>query len=162
MLKITQRTAAITIVLMASLFLLGGCSESNKETATASAPAMKAADAISVINAWIRAVPPSSPTTAAFMQLVNTDDAPHSLRTAKSPAAEIVELHTHTMGPNGMHQMRQVEEIPIAANDSAQLAPGGYHIMLINMVSPLSAGQSAPITLVFEDDSEIQLEVMVK
>ncbi|MDX1345449.1 MAG: copper chaperone PCu(A)C, partial [Sedimenticolaceae bacterium] len=60
-----------------------------------------AADNISVEDGYVRAVPPVSPTSAAFMKLTNSSQSAHQLKSAESDISEFVELHTHTMGENG-------------------------------------------------------------
>lgn len=119
------------------------------------------ADDIKVEQAYVRAVPPNQPISAAFMVIENTDMNDHQLRAASSPAAQVVELHTHTQ-ENGMMKMRQVPEINLPAGAQAILKPGGLHIMLINLTAPLSTDHKVPLTLQFEDGSQKQLELPVQ
>ena len=121
-----------------------------------------AADAVEVLDAYVREVPPVSTTSAAFMTLRNTGTEDHAVVTARSPAAEIVELHTHIMGDDGMHRMREVEKVEIPAGGETVLQPGGLHVMLINLAAPLKAGETVELTLVYDDGSEETLAAGVK
>lgn len=116
------------------------------------ASASKAADGITVENPFARAVPPGQPNSASFMTLVNSSDVDHSVKSAASPVAATVELHTHTNN-NGVMEMRQVEQIDIPAKGRVELKPGGLHIMLIGLKQDMKVGENAPITLTFEDGS---------
>lgn len=111
-----------------------------------------AADAVQAEGAYARAVPPGLPNSAAFVDLSNTGTADHALVAAESTAAQVVELHTHSM-EDGMMRMRQVEKIPLPAGETVQLRPGGLHIMLIGLDHQLQPGETVELTLIYEDGS---------
>ena len=121
-----------------------------------------AADQIKVTDGYVRAVPPVSPTSAAFMKLANMGENDHQLVSAESDVSELVELHTHTMGENGMHEMRKVEQIDLPAGVTTALKPGGLHVMFINLKNPLEPDSQVDVTLNFEDGSSKQLTLPVK
>lgn len=121
-----------------------------------------AADQVTVEDGYIRAVPPVSPTSAAFMKLTNTGEAAHQVKSAESDISELVELHTHTMGENGMHMMRQVEQIDLPAGETTELKPGGLHVMFINLKTPVKPDTEVAVKLNFEDGSSKQLALPVK
>ena len=77
---------------------------------------------------------------AAYMVIHNNTDADDALVGASSPAAEFVELHLSSMDDEGMMSMNQVAEIAIPAHGDAVLKPGSYHVMLIDLVEPLTEG----------------------
>ena len=131
-------------------------------TTSLSAAAQTAADAVEPVDAYVRAVPPVSQTSAAFMTLKNTGGEAHAVVAARSPAAQIVELHTPIMGDDGMHRMRDVEKIEIPAGGEAALQPGGLHVRLINLNGPLEPGNSVDLTLVYDDGSEDTLTAPIK
>lgn len=121
----------------------------------------KAADAVKAENAFIRAVPPGQANSAAFLTLINGSSAPHSLKSATSPVANTVELHTHTNN-NGVMEMRQVPQIDVPAKGQVTLAPGGLHIMLIGLKQDLKPGETASVTLNFEDGSTAVVDAPIK
>ena len=57
--------------------------------------------------------------------------------------------------------MRAVDELPLPAGKTVELKPGGYHVMLIDLVKPLAAGDKVPVTLtiVGKDGKKSTLEV---
>ncbi len=107
---------------------------------------------VSVVDPYVRAVPPVAKTSAAFMQLQNSSSTEGFLVSADTPAAAVVELHTHTMD-EGVMRMRQVPQITLPPNTTVSLEPGGLHIMFFDLKSPLSPGDEVPITLTFSDGS---------
>lgn len=119
------------------------------------------ADVVSVADPYARAVPPGQSNSAIFMELANGSDGAHALVAAESPAADVVELHTHSM-EGGMMRMRRVKRIELAAGETVTLQPGGFHVMLIGLKSQLEPGQQVGLTLVFEDGSRTLLEVPVR
>ncbi|OQX12478.1 MAG: hypothetical protein BWK73_14830 [Thiothrix lacustris] len=119
---------------------------------TAPATSSKAADSVTVESPFVRAIPPGQPNSASFMTLINTSDTDHSIKSAASPVAATVELHTHTNN-NGVMEMRQVPQIDVPAKGRTELKPGGLHIMLIGLQQELKVGENAAITLTFEDGS---------
>ena len=129
--------------------------------ALAPAWAETAAEVVSVEAPYVRAVPPGQRNSAAFMGLNNAGDQDHALVSARSPVAEAVELHTHSMR-DGMMSMRPVERVDLPARDVVSLQPGGLHVMLIGLRQRLELGQEVPLTLVFEDGSERQLGAPVQ
>ena len=46
---------------------------------------------------------------------------------------------------------RAVTGIDLAAGRTVELKPGGYHVMLMDLKQTVKAGDSVPLTLVFED-----------
>jgi len=101
---------------------------------------------VTVTEAWVRGTVPKQQATGAFMKLKSTEDV--SLVSAASPSANIVEIHEMTMRGNVM-AMRSIDDIPLPAGKVVELKPGGFHVMLIDLVKPLAKGDKVPITLTF-------------
>jgi copper(I)-binding protein len=120
----------------------------------------QAVDEVAIEGAYVRAVPPGQPNSAAFMKVSNKGSAEHALVAGSTPAAAVVELHTHTM-EGGMMRMRQVEKIDLPAGETVSLEPGGLHVMLIGLKQKLVPEETIPLTLRFEDGSEVSLQVPV-
>lgn len=120
----------------------------------------QAVDDVVIEGAYVRAVPPGQPNSAAFMKVNNKGGAGHALVAGSTPAAAVVELHTHTM-EGGMMRMREVEKIELPAGETVSLQPGGLHVMLIGLKQKLVPEQTIPLTLRYEDGSEVSLQVPV-
>jgi hypothetical protein len=113
---------------------------------------------VTVDEPWVRATVASQKATGAFMNLSASSSA--RLISAKSPAAAIVEIHEMVMEGNVM-KMRAIPGIEIPAGQTLSLKPGSYHVMLIDLKQQIKAGDTVPITLVFEglDKKQQSLEI---
>jgi copper(I)-binding protein len=120
-----------------------------------------AADQISVVDPYVRLAPPGAKVTGAFMTIKNAGDKDTQVVKADSTVASATELHNH-INDNGVMRMRQVKEIVVPAKGEAQLKPGGYHVMLIDMKSALKEGEHVVITLGFADGSSKEVHAIVK
>ncbi|MBX3285843.1 MAG: copper chaperone PCu(A)C [Acidimicrobiales bacterium] len=54
----------------------------------------------------------------------------------------------------GSMTMREVDSIELPAGEAVELKPGGYHVMLIDLVKPLEVGEKIELTLTFEKAGE--------
>lgn len=128
---------------------------------TLTATAALAGGAVTVNDPYVRAVPPGQPNSAAFMGLVNGTGAPRALVSGHSDAAEVVELHTHTM-EDGMMKMRRVERISLPAGETVTLEPGGLHVMLIGLKHGLNPGDRIDLTLDLDDGGVLRVQAPVR
>ena len=108
------------------------------------------AGGLQIREGYIRELPPGQTTSAAFMDIVNSGDKPVAIVGANSDSAGSAELHTHQHS-NGMMQMVPVKRLEIPARGHVLLAPGGYHLMLINLKHSLKSGELVGITLFDEE-----------
>jgi periplasmic copper chaperone A len=114
-----------------------------------------------VSHPWARATAPGARTGAAYLKIESAPGAKDRLIGARSPVAEAVEVH-ETIVTDGIARMRRVEAIEIAPGRPADLAPGGAHLMLMGLKSPLKKGDSFPLILTFAQAGEVALEVVVE
>ena len=119
------------------------------------------ADTMTVDDPYVREVPPGSPATAAFMTLHNSSDSTVRLISADNSIAEHTELHNH-VELDGVMQMRQIEAIEVPAGGSTTLAPGGLHLMLIGLPSPVSEGDQVGLSLTFDNGDTLELDAPVR
>jgi hypothetical protein len=125
------RIAAIAVLAAASL-------------ATAAAASAQ----VTVTDPWVRGTVTGQKATGAFMQLKSPADT--ALVAAASPVAKIVEIHEMKM-EGGMMKMNAVDKLALPAGKAVDLKPGGYHVMLMDLVKPLKDGDTVPLQLTFED-----------
>jgi len=118
-----------------------------------------AAEQLVVENPFARAAIIQQRNSAVFMQLQNPL-ASAALVAARSPVAEVVELHTH-INDQGVMRMRKISQIELPAGQTVNLQPGGLHVMLLGLKRDLKPGDSLELTLVFSDGSETQLQIPV-
>ena len=106
--------------------------------------------ALRLTGAWVRPTPPGAPAGAGYVTITNTGARPDRLLGGSSPAVERVEVHEMKLA-EGIMRMRPVAGgILVPPGQAVQLAPGGYHIMLIGPKKPFVAGETVPVTLRFD------------
>ena len=117
---------------------------------------------LEISQPWARATPPSAPAGGGFLKITNTGTSPDRPISARSPAADIVQVHEMKMDGSVM-RMREVEKgLELPAGGSVTLAPGGYHLMMMGLKGPLKQGSTVPVTLVFEKAGTIDVELAVE
>ncbi len=114
---------------------------------------------IEILNPWIRATTGSN--AVLFMKIVNTSDAPDKLVSAQSNISQRVEFHGHEEKEGAMN-MRKVGFIEVPQKGNKLLTSGGIHLMLIKVNRPLKPGDSAEVTLSFENQGNVQFLAPVK
>ena len=101
-------------------------------------------------EAWIRPLPPGMKMTAGFGQLRNSGPVAIELTSFASPEFGDVSLH-RTEIVDGMSRMREVTSLVISPGETVELAPGGYHLMLMLPAAPLVAGQTVAVDMTGSD-----------
>jgi len=119
-----------------------------------------AATPVKVEGPWARATPPGTKIGAAYMKITSGGTADR-LVGASSPAAAKVELHV-TEKKGDVMRMREVKAYDIPAKGGFELAPGGAHLMLVDLKAPLKEGAKVPMTLRFEKAGEVKVELQVR
>lgn len=121
------------------------------------------AHGISVTDAWARPTIGKGRTTAAYLTITNEGTADDVLKAVKSPSAERVEMHETKMTAEGVMQMRPLDEgLPIPAGGTAELKPGGTHVMVMGLEATLAEGGDLPLTLEFAEAGSVDVVVPVR
>ena len=121
-----------------------------------------AADAITVEDPYVRSSGKSARAGAAFMVIRNQGDTDDRLIDATSDVAKRIELHTHRVDENGVARMVHVADgFAIPAGETHILKRGGDHVMFMGLNAPFEQGGMVPVTLIFEQAGEVQIEIPV-
>jgi periplasmic copper chaperone A len=110
--------------------------------------ACKANTGVAITDAWVRETAPGQSVGAAYMTLNSPQDS--TLIHVETPAAGTVQIHSMSMENNVM-KMRMLEALPLKAGQPEKLAPGGFHLMLFDLKTPLKAGENTVFKLSFKD-----------
>ncbi len=62
----------------------------------------------------------------------------------------------------GMMRMQEVPSIAVAAGATVMLEPGGFHLMLIGLAAPFTAGQNFDVTLEFASGEKLVVPLEVR
>jgi periplasmic copper chaperone A len=125
------------------------------------APAITTAqgNAIQIENAWSRAAMQGR--IGVVYLTISDHGAADRLTGVSSPVAEKAELH-ESFSEGGVSKMRPVASLAVDKDKPVVLAPGGYHIMLIDLKRPLNQGDAFPVTLTFANAGQVTVQVAVQ
>lgn len=116
--------------------------------------------AISVIEPTAAPTTPSQMSDAGFMVIRNDGDTPDYLTGASGDFATLT-LHQTTVDANGVARMTAVPRLEIPAHGQVALAHGSYHLMMTGLTRPLSAGDSLPATLTFQNAGPLAIRFTI-
>jgi len=114
---------------------------------------------VTVKDPWVRATVAQQKATGAFMQLTAAKDT--RLVSVSTSLTAMAEVHEMAMDNNVM-KMRQIPALDLPAGKAVELRPGGYHLMLMDLKQQVKAGDTVPLTLVFEDKAGKRESVEVR
>ena len=129
--------------------------------APARAEDVKAGDLV-ISQAWCRATPGGAKVGGGYLTIENKGSAADRLIGGSADVAGKVEVHEMAMN-NGVMTMRPLDKgLAIEPGKTVKLAPGGYHLMLLDLKSPLKQGEKVPVTLEFEKAGKVKLSFDVQ
>lgn len=144
-----------------ALLVLSGCASSDSSAEPTDTTPDLAGDAVTIDDAWVKAA--DSGMSAAFGDLKNTGTEDITLVSASTPASSLLELHETAESASGSMAMRQKDGgFTIPAGGQLTLEPGGNHIMLMGLHSPVQAGDELTFTLTFSDESTFEFTAPAK
>lgn len=142
-----------TFALLAALVVAGAVS--------AAGPREMRAGPIVISDAWTRPTAAGMPMGVAYFVVRNDGADDDVIVAASTPAAARVEIHQTTLA-DGMARMRPLREIAVPAKGKVAVAPGGIHLMLVDLVAPLAAGTRVPLILQFRTAGRVEIQLTVE
>lgn len=128
--------------------------EKDKDAEASTSASSSAESGVTFEDAVVRAMEKDSDMTAIFGTLHNnTDKNINVVGFSSSVKAEHYEIHEVVDGV--MQEKEGGFDIP--AGESIELAPGGFHFMLMGVTEPVMAGETATLTLELADGSTVEL-----
>jgi copper(I)-binding protein len=114
-----------------------------------------------ISNAFARASAGAARNGAIYLTIKNRGQDDDVLASVSADVSRRAELHGHSMNDNIM-RMRQIKEgILVSAGSTVQLKPGGFHLMLLELKSPLKKGGQIAVTLTFKNAGKIEINIPV-
>ncbi len=121
---------------------------------------VKAGD-LTLSGVFARATLPGAKVGGGYVTISNGSKEADRLIGGSSPAAARVEVHEMKMDGSVMKMRLLKDGLEIPAGGTVELAPGGTHLMLINLAAPLKEGDMVPLTLEFAKAGKVDLQLMV-
>jgi copper(I)-binding protein len=144
-----------------TLMLAGVAALMVAAAASAGAQETKAGDLV-ITQPWSRATPTGAKVAGGYLTIENKGSAPDRLVGGAGDVAGKLEIHEMAMN-NGVMTMRPLDKgLTIEPGKTVKLAPGGYHLMLMDLKNPLKQGEKVPLMLEFEKAGKVTLSLDVQ
>jgi copper(I)-binding protein len=115
-----------------------------------------------ITQAWTRATPGGAKIGGGYVTIENKGSAPDRLIGGSADVAGKVEVHEMAMN-NGVMTMRPLDQgLVIEPGKTVKFSPGGYHLMMFDLKSPLKQGDKMPLTLEFAKAGKVKLSLDVQ
>lgn len=115
---------------------------------------------LTIEHAWSKATIGADRPAVFYVEITNAGGLDDALVGIATPAAGMPMLH-ETVVTDGVASMPHAMSVPLPAGQKVQLAPGGYHGMLMGLTTALKAGDTFPMTLTFEKAGDVTVTVEV-
>jgi copper(I)-binding protein len=143
------RVLALVLSLVAAVAACGG--------AGAGTPSAS----LAVSDAWMRPAAAGG-VSAAYLTIGNPGSAADALvGVTATDVTDRASLH-ETSTDDGMTGMQHTATLAIPAGGTVVLAPGGYHVMLMDLKRDLAPGDRVDLTLAFEQAGPVTVRAEVR
>lgn len=156
----SMQVVALTSVLSVALFSCSKHEDHSVDHAKVEVQSSPAGSVLKVVNAWARPTVAEQMATGAYMKITSSKEG--TIVGVSSSVAEVSEIHEMKMDGEVM-RMRAVEGLPLKVGSTVELAPGGYHIMLMGLNQAVKEGSPFEIKIQFAgaDGSKTEIPVTV-
>jgi periplasmic copper chaperone A len=122
---------------------------------------VKAGDLV-ISQPWTRATAGGAKVGGGYLTIENKGTVADKLVGGSTDAAGKLEVHQMTTS-NGVMKMHPVEGgLAIEPGKTVKLAPGGYHLMIVDLKHPFKQGEKVPVTLEFEKAGKVAVSLDVQ
>ncbi len=111
---------------------------------------------------WSRATPGGAKVAGGYVVITNTGTTPDKLLSGTFEQAGRFEIHEMSMKDNVMIMRPLPAGLDIPLGQTVTLAPGGYHLMLMDLKQPLKEGDKVKGTLTFEKAGSVNVVFEVR
>lgn len=117
-------------------------------------------NAVQIVQPWARASIGTSRPSAAYLTVQNNGRESVWIVGVETPVAGRAEIH-RILQDGGVLSMQSAGDVEIPAGGSVTLAPGGLHVMLMNLRQPIVRGGEFPLAVRFSNGERVELTVPV-
>ena len=116
---------------------------------------------VAITTPWMRQPPPGAKVAGGYLTLTNEGEQADWLVGGSVPFARRIEIHEMAT-TNGMMTMKPVEGgLEVSPGATVQLAPGGYHLMMMGLTDAPQNGDRVPVTLEFRNAGAVEVMMQV-
>lgn len=183
-----KKFITLSVVAVGAMVFTACGGDDSTDSSSTEAPAVDvsnddASESIDVSGVWARTSPAMTSLGAVYMNITATADDELLAASVDASIAGSAEVHETVSaqasddsmpmgdmsddsmpmdGMSGEMMMREVSSIGLSAGETVQLMPGGYHIMLLDLVAPLELGQTFEVTLTFANAGTVKVMAEVR
>ncbi len=114
---------------------------------------------VKVDKAWARATVQGQKGSGAFMSLTASEGT--KLVGLSTPVAGVAEVHEMKMEGDVMKMRAVPGGLDLPAGKTVELKPGGYHVMLMDLKTPLAKDSTIPLTLLFKNAKGVESKLNI-
>ena len=160
-----NRSIPASLALVFAAFAPVACSSGSDDAAQDAGEAQVAADpdapaGISVSEARLTLPAVSGNPGALYFTISNTGDGDLTIASASINGAGMAMLH-QTVTEGGQSRMSDLPEIPLPAGQEVSLAPGGMHVMAMQLDEGLVADGETEATVTFSSGDKVSFPVEI-
>lgn len=115
-------------------------------------------EGVEIRSAWTRATP-AGENGAIYFTITNYSPA-DTLVGVSTEVAEAVEFH-ESMLLNDVMEMHMLDSVNLPQGEAIEFAPGGLHVMLVNLQRELVIGETIEVTFHFEQGADQVVSIPV-
>jgi len=141
---------------------LAGCDKQPALPPTASSSAAPGArGALAVTNGQLVLPAVSGNPAAVYFDIANRGPADIAITGVSVEGAKSATLHM-TMRSAGVSSMMEMSSLPVPKGQTVKFAPGGNHVMAMNLDGSLKAGGTTEVTLTFANGDKAGFPAMIE
>lgn len=116
---------------------------------------------LAIEDAWVRAVPPNSRTTAAYFTVRNSGDKEQVIVRSSASVAGAAEIHDW-VETDGRKKMVRQHQVSVPAGEEVVLQTGGLHMMLFRLDPVPAAGELVRLCIGVAEQPDVCADAIVK
>ena len=155
-----KRSSRFAAVVAAATLLAGPLAGCSKAQTAGTEKTDENAVGVVISDQWAKAA--DTGMTGVFGTLKNAGATEATVVSAASPSAGRVELHEVVGQPGSTVMQPKKDGFAIPAGGTHILAPGGDHLMLMDLKAPLKPGSEIEVTLTFADGATLPFTAQVR
>ncbi|MFV0645285.1 MAG: copper chaperone PCu(A)C [Sphingomonadaceae bacterium] len=141
-----KKTLFVSLALGIASLALSACGDTTSQDATAEAP--DGVPGLAVTDARMILAPVAGNPAAVYFDLTYSGDKNIALRAADVAGAKSAPMHDYAEW-DGKMQMMDMLPVVLKNGDTLSFAPGGKHIMAMDVSPDLKPGDTTEVTLTF-------------
>lgn len=116
---------------------------------------------VEILSAVMPALAPGQTTAAIYLSLVNNTRDALVINYIEASVSDHIEVHRNYY-EEGMMKMRPVAHVRVEPDTKMQFTPGGYHLMVFDIVDATASGDAFDLTIHFEGGKSVSGIVSVR